>query len=66
MSGDYGLGVMSVTSKVTDCHELKDKGKCKDKDTNPNDKMCVYFNLGMCVGFGIVYMFKFIDAKAAK
>lgn len=66
LSGDYGLGVMSVTSKVADCHELKDKDKCKDKDTNPNDEMCVYFNLGMCVGFGIVYMFKFIDAKAAK
>tara|TARA_B100000686_G_scaffold340523_1_gene416370 strand:+ start:178 stop:1164 length:987 start_codon:yes stop_codon:yes gene_type:complete len=67
LSGDYGLGVMSVTSKVTDVPELKDKDKDKDKDTVPNDeKMCVYFNLGICVGFGIVFMNKFIDAKNAK
>jgi hypothetical protein len=64
LSGDYGLGVMSVTSKVSDGPEIKDKDK--EKDTNPNDEMCVYFNLGMCFGIGIVSMFKFIDARSAK
>tara|TARA_B100000427_G_C15396369_1_gene545623 strand:- start:367 stop:783 length:417 start_codon:yes stop_codon:yes gene_type:complete len=60
LSGDYGLGVISVTSRELDVPELKDKGNI------PKDEMCVYFNLGMCVGFGIVYMFKFIDAKSTK
>tara|TARA_Y100000814_G_scaffold64076_2_gene39806 strand:- start:3032 stop:3460 length:429 start_codon:yes stop_codon:yes gene_type:complete len=64
LSGDYGLGVMSVTSKLPDEPEIKDKDK--EKDTNPNDEMCVYFNLGMCFGIGIVSMFKFIDARSAK
>ena len=64
LSGDYGLGVMSVTSKLPDEPEIKEKDK--EKDTNPNDEMCVYFNLGMCFGIGIVSMFKFIDARSAK
>ena len=62
LSGDYGLGVMSVTSKVADVPELKDK----DKDTVPNDEMCMYFNIGMFVGIGIVSMIKFIDSKNSK
>tara|TARA_B100001094_G_scaffold115343_1_gene111281 strand:- start:6888 stop:7844 length:957 start_codon:yes stop_codon:yes gene_type:complete len=72
LSGDYGLGVMSATIKVLDGTENKGKGgdthpaPHPDRPAATNDEMCVYFNMGMCIGIGIVSMFKFIDAKSAK
>ena len=58
LSGDYGLGVMSVTNKVLDGPNLKDNDKDKDKD-----EVYVYFNLGFGIACGIVCMQRFINAK---
>ena len=60
LSGDYGLGSMSVKSKVCDSPKLK------DKDMFPNDEMPVYFNLGMCAGIGLICIYKFINARTMK
>ena len=56
LSGDYGLGCMSVTNKVLDGPNLKDNDKDKDE-------VCVYFNLGFGIACGIVCMQRFINAK---
>tara|TARA_Y100000817_G_scaffold105093_1_gene82314 strand:+ start:613 stop:1509 length:897 start_codon:yes stop_codon:yes gene_type:complete len=56
LSGDYGLGCMSVTNKVLDGPNLKDNDKDKDE-------VCVYFNLGFGIACGIVCMQRFIHAK---
>ena len=60
LSGDYGLGCMSVKSDVL--YELEDKEE-KDKDGHLilNGEMCTMFNLGFSIGCGMVCMFRFME-----
>ena len=63
LSGDYGLGYMSslTTNKTSYVSEPKNNDKDKSNKKN-NDDMCVYFNLGMCVGCGIICMFRLLKS----
>ena len=58
LSGDYGLGTMSVKDRVIKGVNNNDKGI--------DDEKCVYFNIGLCIGIGLVNMFRFINAKVDK
>ena len=74
LSGEYGLGVMAAGSNVL--YDLdkddtllldeddKDKGLNDgvDKNTGINDDKCVYFNMGVCFGIGIVCIFRVLKS----
>ena len=60
LSGDYGLGCMSVKNDVRDESFLKDKVEETEKINC--DNMCVYFNLGFCIGCGVTLMTRFVKS----
>ena len=60
LSGDYGLGCMSVKNDVRDESFLKDK--VEETEKIKCDNMCVYFNLGFCIGCGVTLMTRFVKS----
>ena len=56
LSGDYGLGCMSERSHVFKGSYNKENGVEKNKGNEIQDEMCMYFNLGFCVGCGLICM----------